>query len=420
MSTRSGAVGSGDSSAAKKLIITHSPWRMMWLGLCCVALVVALAPEADGFKIVGGLLVRLRGARADCRMAGHKSDARRGRHPQALRQRALLHAVAQARHAGPDIGHHLHVEIARTGARRAARFARRQNFDAVPEPRDKTGVFRGDQGFRAQNQHLPSIIGGRRRLPLNQSFSGPRRRRNGKARQNAAPRSASKNPSARSHAKAAVRRTPTAIPLVKPPVLARASNRLGERPGTKFCSSSNRPLAAARPIQATTALAPADIAQRDEKPGPRVSDKMFGAPWHAGVRSLGARNQREDGDRRDAGEGDGARKYSAREMRFGQSDNRRRRRRRKIGATAAREPGLHRFATLAAYRPPNHRRSAPLPAPAARRLCFAPGDVAMHSVSVVKANSVLPLSNRAQSQSPLAKASNALIANFRPEKGSRS
>jgi hypothetical protein len=56
MSTPSGAVGSGDSSAAKKLIISHSPWQMMWLGLCCVALVVALAPETDGFKIVGGLL----------------------------------------------------------------------------------------------------------------------------------------------------------------------------------------------------------------------------------------------------------------------------------------------------------------------------------------------------------------------------
>jgi hypothetical protein len=33
------------------------------------------------------------------------------------------------------------------------------------------------------------------------------------------------------------------------------------------------------------------------------------------------------------------------------------------------------------------------------RLGFAPGDVAAHSVSVVKANSVLPLSNRAQYQS---------------------
>jgi hypothetical protein len=55
MSTRSGAVGSGESSAARKLTITHSPWRMVWFGLCCVALVIALGPEADGFKIVGGL-----------------------------------------------------------------------------------------------------------------------------------------------------------------------------------------------------------------------------------------------------------------------------------------------------------------------------------------------------------------------------
>ena len=50
MSTRSSAFGSDDSSAAKKLIITHSPWRLMWLGLCCVALAVALAPEAAALK----------------------------------------------------------------------------------------------------------------------------------------------------------------------------------------------------------------------------------------------------------------------------------------------------------------------------------------------------------------------------------
>ncbi len=57
MSTRSSAFGSGDSSAAKELIITHSPWRLMWLGLCCVALVIALAFDAAGFKILGGLLL---------------------------------------------------------------------------------------------------------------------------------------------------------------------------------------------------------------------------------------------------------------------------------------------------------------------------------------------------------------------------
>ena len=46
MSTHSSAFGSGDTGAAKNLIITHSPWRLMWLGLCCVALAIALAPEA--------------------------------------------------------------------------------------------------------------------------------------------------------------------------------------------------------------------------------------------------------------------------------------------------------------------------------------------------------------------------------------
>ena len=56
MSTRSDAVGSGESAQAKSLIITHSPWRTMWLGLCCGALVIALAFDAAGFKIVGGLL----------------------------------------------------------------------------------------------------------------------------------------------------------------------------------------------------------------------------------------------------------------------------------------------------------------------------------------------------------------------------
>jgi hypothetical protein len=56
MSTRFDAVGSGESAAAKSLNITHSPWRLMWLALCCVALVIALAPEVAGLKIVGGLL----------------------------------------------------------------------------------------------------------------------------------------------------------------------------------------------------------------------------------------------------------------------------------------------------------------------------------------------------------------------------
>ncbi len=56
MSTRYDALESGDSSAAKSLIITHSPWRMMWLGLYCAALAIALAPEAAGFKIFGALL----------------------------------------------------------------------------------------------------------------------------------------------------------------------------------------------------------------------------------------------------------------------------------------------------------------------------------------------------------------------------
>ena len=52
----SDVLGPGDAGAAKQLIISHSPWRLMWLGLCCVALAVALAPAADGVKIVGGLL----------------------------------------------------------------------------------------------------------------------------------------------------------------------------------------------------------------------------------------------------------------------------------------------------------------------------------------------------------------------------
>ncbi len=56
MSTPSGALGSDESAAAKCLIITHSPWRLMWLGLCCVALLIALGSEAANFKIVGGLL----------------------------------------------------------------------------------------------------------------------------------------------------------------------------------------------------------------------------------------------------------------------------------------------------------------------------------------------------------------------------
>ena len=40
----------------RSLLITHSPWRMMWLGRCCIALVIALGPETDGSKILGGLL----------------------------------------------------------------------------------------------------------------------------------------------------------------------------------------------------------------------------------------------------------------------------------------------------------------------------------------------------------------------------
>ncbi len=56
MSTHSSAWGSDDCSAAKNLIITHSPWQLMWLGLCCVALAIGLASEA-GFKILGGLLL---------------------------------------------------------------------------------------------------------------------------------------------------------------------------------------------------------------------------------------------------------------------------------------------------------------------------------------------------------------------------
>ena len=154
MSTPSGAVGSDDSSAAKKLIISHSPWQLMWLGLCCVALVVALAPETPTASK----------SSADCVLY-----AAQGLIVEWLGMRVTPDAVVIPRRfanapcftlwrkrviAGPDIGHHLHVEIARTGARRAARFARRENFDAVPEPRDKTGVFFGGQGVRAQNQHL--------------------------------------------------------------------------------------------------------------------------------------------------------------------------------------------------------------------------------------------------------------------------
>ena len=60
MSTHSSAFGSDDSGAARKLIITHSPWRLMWLGLCCVALAIALAFDAAGFKILGGLLLAYR------------------------------------------------------------------------------------------------------------------------------------------------------------------------------------------------------------------------------------------------------------------------------------------------------------------------------------------------------------------------
>ena len=57
MSTHSSAWGSDDCSAARKLIIAHSPWRLMWLGLCCVALAIALAFDAAGVKILGGLLL---------------------------------------------------------------------------------------------------------------------------------------------------------------------------------------------------------------------------------------------------------------------------------------------------------------------------------------------------------------------------
>ena len=57
MSTHSSALRSNDCSAAKNVIITHSPWLLMWLGLCCVALAIALPQEPAGSKIVGGLLL---------------------------------------------------------------------------------------------------------------------------------------------------------------------------------------------------------------------------------------------------------------------------------------------------------------------------------------------------------------------------
>ncbi len=57
MSTYSSTLGSDHSVAARRLIITHWPWRLMWLGLCCVALAIALAFDAAGFKILGGLLL---------------------------------------------------------------------------------------------------------------------------------------------------------------------------------------------------------------------------------------------------------------------------------------------------------------------------------------------------------------------------
>jgi hypothetical protein len=52
--------------------------------------------------------------------------------------------------------------------------------------------------------------------------------------------------------------------------------------------------------------------------------------------------------------------------------------------------------------------------------CFAARDVATHSVSFVKTNSVVGRMNRAQPQPPMAKPSNALTANFRRDKARRS
>ena len=107
MSTYSSAFGSDDSVAAKKLIITHSPWRLMWLGLCCVALAIALASDAAGFKILGGLLLAYAAQGLIAEWLGVRVTPERGHWPQALRQRALLHAVAKAGIAGPDPGHYL-------------------------------------------------------------------------------------------------------------------------------------------------------------------------------------------------------------------------------------------------------------------------------------------------------------------------
>ena len=349
MSTCSSAFGWDDSSAARSLIITHSPWQLMWLGLCCVALAIALASEAAGFKILGGLLLAYaaQGLIAEWLGVRVTPDAVTG--PQALRQRALLHAVAKADIAGPDPGHYLQVEIARTGPRRAAHVAKRQNFDAVSKPRDKTGVFFGGQGVRAQNQHLQKIIGGPRRSPLNQSFPGSCRRRNGKAGQNAAPRSAFKSPSARSQARAAVRMTPTAIPRVEPPVLARASNRLGERPGIKFCKISNSPAGGRQANPRDQTLAPAKIAQREKEPGPAIGDEMFeralARRCAVARRREQARGRRSPRRRRRPRHA----QFFARETRDDHGESRWRRRRSKIGATASRSPGVHRFATSAAH-----------------------------------------------------------------------
>ena len=123
MSTYSSTLGSDHSVAARRLIITHWPWRLMWLGLCCVALAIALAFDAAGFKILGGLLLVYTAQGLVAEWLGVSSDARRGRWPQALRQRALLHAVAKADIAGPNPGHYFHAEIARIGPRRATRVA---------------------------------------------------------------------------------------------------------------------------------------------------------------------------------------------------------------------------------------------------------------------------------------------------------
>jgi hypothetical protein len=38
------------------VIIRHAPWCLMWLGLLCVGLIIALAAQGLGFKISGGVL----------------------------------------------------------------------------------------------------------------------------------------------------------------------------------------------------------------------------------------------------------------------------------------------------------------------------------------------------------------------------